>query len=130
MTPSRKVLFEAAHKRTPKDAAQSDAGPADGAPAGTTPPSGPAATPTGAAATRRTGSATVPAENGPAQRGAKKSFNEAAHKLGHWPMEPVEPRQAQEPSEAIKAASDDQRDVVASAGKLVLALGALGIVYG
>jgi KUP system potassium uptake protein len=126
MTPSRKVLFEAAHKRAPKDAAQGEAGTGEGAAA-----SGAATTPPPSAATTpRTGAATAPAENGPTQHGAKKSFNEAAHKLGHWPMEPVEPRQAQEPSEALKAASDEQRDVVAHAGKLVLALGALGIVYG
>ena len=34
------------------------------------------------------------------------------------------------PSAAIRAAADDERDVVAHAGRLVLALGALGIVYG
>jgi KUP system potassium uptake protein len=99
MTPSKRVLFEAAHKRGSHD-------DGDGAPA-----------------------ATVPPEAAPAP-GVKRSFNEAAHKLGHWPVEPAEPRPEKEPSEAIKAASDDQRDVVAHAGKAVLALGALGIVYG
>jgi KUP system potassium uptake protein len=106
MTPSRRALFEAAHKRGARDAANGD----KGAGAGTVPAEEPA----------------PPA----AEPGVRKSFNEAAHKLGHWPVEPVEPRQAKEPSEAIKAASDDQRDVVAHAGKAVLALGALGIVYG
>jgi KUP system potassium uptake protein len=61
----------------------------------------------------------------------RRSFNEAAHKLGYWPVGPA-PRRSNEdePSEALKAARDDDRDVVAHAGKAVLALGALGIVYG
>ena len=61
----------------------------------------------------------------------RRSFNEAAHKLGYWPVGPA-PRHSteDEPSEALKAARDDDRDVVAHAGKAVLALGALGIVYG
>ncbi|HWD75164.1 MAG TPA: KUP/HAK/KT family potassium transporter [Solirubrobacteraceae bacterium] len=59
----------------------------------------------------------------------KRNFNEAAHKLGHWPVRPA-PVKDTEPSEAIKAAANDERDVVAHAGRLVLALGALGIVYG
>ena len=60
---------------------------------------------------------------------AKRALNEAAHKLGHWPAEPEAPKE-REPSAALKAATDDERDVVAHAGKAVLALGALGIVYG
>jgi KUP system potassium uptake protein len=60
----------------------------------------------------------------------RQSFNEAAHKLGRWRIEPARRRAQAEPSEALKAAQDDQRDVVAHASKLVLALGALGIVYG
>ena len=45
---------------------------------------------------------------------------------------PSRPRHAvgPEPSDALRAAADDNRDVVAHAGKAVLALGALGIVYG
>ncbi len=67
--------------------------------------------------------------NGP-KTGVKRNFNEAAHKLGYWPVT-EEPRQKDTtPSAAIRAASDDERDVVAHAGKLILALGALGIVYG
>ncbi len=62
-------------------------------------------------------------------RPAKRNFNEAAHKLGHWPVQP-EPRKEHIPSAAMQAATDDDRDVVAHAGKAVLALGALGIVYG
>ena len=62
--------------------------------------------------------------------GVRRSLNEAAHKLGYWPVRP-EPRRADpEPSAALRAADDDNRDVVAHAGRLVLALGALGIVYG
>ena len=58
----------------------------------------------------------------------KRSFNEAAHKLGDRRMAPK--REQAGPSEELRAAQDDQRDVVAHAGKMVLALGALGIVYG
>ena len=60
----------------------------------------------------------------------KRNFNEAAHKLGYWPVRPAPVREDQEPSAAIRAASSDTRDVVAHAGRLVLALGALGIVFG
>ncbi len=66
--------------------------------------------------------------NGP-KSGVKRNFNEAAHKLGYWPVTAV-PRAAKGPSAAIRAASDDERDVVAHAGKAILALGALGIVFG
>jgi KUP system potassium uptake protein len=61
----------------------------------------------------------------------RRSFNEAAHKLGYWPVGPAPDRSGEdEPSEALQAARDEDRDVVAHAGKAVLALGALGIVYG
>jgi KUP system potassium uptake protein len=71
-----------------------------------------------------------PGDAGHATRtGVRRSLNEAAHKLGYWPVRP-EPRKEDEPSAALRAATDDQRDVVAHAGRLVLALGALGIVYG
>jgi KUP system potassium uptake protein len=59
----------------------------------------------------------------------KRALNEAAHKLGDRPVKPAA-RKDTGPSETIRAAADDQRDVVAHAGKLVLALGALGIVFG
>ena len=72
-----------------------------------------------------------PGDSGVAtQTGVRRSLNEAAHKLGHWPVEPEPVREEEEPSAALAAARDDTRDVVAHAGKLVLALGALGIVYG
>jgi KUP system potassium uptake protein len=59
----------------------------------------------------------------------KRNFNEAAHKLGHWPVQ-SQPRKERALSAALQAAADDERDVVAHAGKAVLALGALGIVFG
>jgi KUP system potassium uptake protein len=57
-----------------------------------------------------------------------RSLNEAAHKLEDWPdgREHAGERARAEPP----FARDGNRDVVASAGKLVLALGALGVVYG
>jgi KUP system potassium uptake protein len=61
----------------------------------------------------------------------RRSFNEAAHKLGYWPVGPAPDSPGEdEPSDALRAARDEDRDVVAHAGKGVLALGALGIVYG
>jgi KUP system potassium uptake protein len=60
----------------------------------------------------------------------RRNFNEAAHKLGYWPVGPAPVKEEKGPSDAIRAASDEQRDVVAHAGRLVLALGALGIVFG
>ena len=59
----------------------------------------------------------------------KRTLNEAAHKLGHWPAEPEAPKERAQ-SAAMQAATNDERDVVAHAGRAVLALGALGIVYG
>jgi KUP system potassium uptake protein len=64
-----------------------------------------------------------------APRSGRRSFNEAAHKLGNWPVGPA-PRRERGPSDAFRAATDDDRDVVAHAPKAVLGLGALGIVYG
>ncbi len=61
--------------------------------------------------------------------GPKRSFNEAAHKLGYWPVR-TEPRREEGPSAALRAADDDSRDVIAHASRLVLALGALGVVFG
>ena len=61
----------------------------------------------------------------------KRTLNEAAHKLGYWPVGPAPDRSSEgQPSPALRAARDEDRDVVAHAGKAVLALGALGIVYG
>ncbi|MFL5863181.1 MAG: potassium transporter Kup [Solirubrobacteraceae bacterium] len=62
-------------------------------------------------------------------RPGRRNFNEAAHKLVEWPPAPEAPKE-RPPSAAMRAATDEERDVVAHAGKAVLALGALGIVYG
>ncbi len=67
---------------------------------------------------------------GSGHSGVRKSFNEAAHKLGYWPVLRVGVPETQEPSDELRAATSDDRDVVAHASKAVLALGALGIVYG
>ncbi len=61
---------------------------------------------------------------------SKHSLNEAAHKLGYWPVTPETRVKQTGPSAALLAASDESRDVVAHAGKAVLALGALGVVFG
>jgi KUP system potassium uptake protein len=72
---------------------------------------------------------TVPTrtDNGDAGR-VRQTFNEAAHKLGYWPV-------SQAPAASVgKLAGakplDEERDVVAHASRTVLALGALGVVYG
>jgi hypothetical protein len=70
-----------------------------------------------------------PIDSGAARSG-KRSFNEAAHKLGHVAVGPAPRRKEHAPSDAFRAATDDDRDVVAHASKLVLSLGALGVVYG
>jgi KUP system potassium uptake protein len=58
-----------------------------------------------------------------------RSLHEAAHKLGYWPVAPVAAKDTG-PSETVRDAASDDRDVVAHASKAVLAFGALGIVYG
>jgi KUP system potassium uptake protein len=66
------------------------------------------------------------------RHGARRSFNEAAHKLGYWA--PPAGSAHEEASEATRrrfeALADSQRDVIAHAGRAVLVLGALGVVYG
>ena len=59
--------------------------------------------------------------------GPKRTFNEAAHKLSSWQVRPQETPQK---SGVELAAGDSERDVVAHGRKAVLALGALGVVYG
>jgi KUP system potassium uptake protein len=107
------------------------AGPERGSKSGVTPTPGRRALSEGAhkiAAPPTDGTDAVPPVNGP-RTGVKRNFNEAAHKLGYWPVTEA-PREEKGPSAAIRAASDDERDVVAHAGKAILALGALGIVFG
>jgi KUP system potassium uptake protein len=63
----------------------------------------------------------------------KRSFNEAAHKLGYWAPPSVD-SEAEAKSEALRrrfaALADHDRDVLAHAGRGVMVLGALGVVYG
>jgi KUP system potassium uptake protein len=56
----------------------------------------------------------------------RRSFNEAAHKLGHWDLTPAALRERPRPA----GGPEEERDVVAHAARAVLALGALGVVYG
>jgi KUP system potassium uptake protein len=62
----------------------------------------------------------------------KRVFNEAAHKLGYWA--PPVPDSTEIESDAARkrfdALADYDRDVIAHAGRAVLVLGALGVVYG
>ena len=64
--------------------------------------------------------------------GEKQIFNEASHKLGYW--RPEAPSDKEEDAEAVRqrfeALEDTKRDVITDASKAVLALGALGVVYG
>jgi KUP system potassium uptake protein len=63
----------------------------------------------------------------------KRSLHEAAHKLGYWrpPSSNGDDADASEEAQRrFDALADHDRDVVAHAGRAVLALGALGVVYG
>jgi KUP system potassium uptake protein len=67
-------------------------------------------------------------QQAPAGSTVKRTLNEAAHKLSYLPD-----RRRPEPMISRPSAlslADDDRDVIPHAGKLVLALGALGVVYG
>ena len=66
--------------------------------------------------------------NGQPPTAVRRTFNEAAHKLGYWPVTPV--KAIERNGKLPIAADDDDRDVVAHASRIVLALGALGVVYG
>jgi KUP system potassium uptake protein len=59
---------------------------------------------------------------------ARRNLNMAAHKLGYWPVSSTLPMTAARNGAAI--AVDPERDIVAQGSRLVLALGALGIVFG
>ncbi|MGA9634812.1 MAG: KUP/HAK/KT family potassium transporter, partial [Solirubrobacterales bacterium] len=61
----------------------------------------------------------------------KRVFNEAAHKLGYWrPEAPSKDDESEAVRERFEALQDTQRDVITDARRAVLALGALGVVYG
>ena len=60
----------------------------------------------------------------------RHSFNEAAHKLGAWSVAPEPHPQPKIRGAKLTGPVDEERDVVAHGSKAVLALGALGIVYG
>ncbi|MBV9819750.1 MAG: KUP/HAK/KT family potassium transporter [Solirubrobacterales bacterium] len=60
----------------------------------------------------------------------RRTLNEAAHKLEYRPARLPAATGPQRPSQAIRSATDENRDVVPHAGRAVLALGALGIVFG
>jgi KUP system potassium uptake protein len=61
----------------------------------------------------------------------KRIFNEAAHKLGYWrPEAPSKEDESDAVHKRFEALQDTQRDVITDGSKLVLALGALGVVYG
>ncbi len=64
--------------------------------------------------------------------GVRRSFNEAAHKLGYWGPPAVSAHEAQSDAtrRRFEALADSQRDVIANAGRAALAVGALGVVYG
>jgi KUP system potassium uptake protein len=60
--------------------------------------------------------------------GARRNLNMAAHKLGYWPVTSTLPRTMERAGLASKP--DPERDIVAQGGRAVLALGALGVVFG
>jgi KUP system potassium uptake protein len=63
----------------------------------------------------------------------RRSFNEAAHKLGYWgppASSALHDAESAEARQRFEALADTRRDIVARAGLAALALGALGVVYG
>jgi KUP system potassium uptake protein len=65
------------------------------------------------------------ATTGPGQT-PRKSLHEAAHKLDRWWISPAVLRERPRPAGAV----EEERDVVAHGARVLLALGALGVVYG
>lgn len=66
--------------------------------------------------------------NGSPSPGPRRSFNEAAHKLGYWPV--AHTSKLSDHGVATVTAPDDDGDVVAHGSRTLLALGALGVVFG
>jgi KUP system potassium uptake protein len=63
----------------------------------------------------------------------KRTFHEAAHKLGYWgppASATLKEPDSEEARKRFAELADYHRDVIATAGRAVLALGALGVVYG
>src|SRR5579864_1481374 len=62
----------------------------------------------------------------------KRIYHESAHKLGYWAPPPDDGRgeDSEEARRRFEELADYHRDVIAGAGRAVLALGALGVVYG
>jgi len=60
--------------------------------------------------------------------GARRNLNMAAHKLGYWPVSSTLPRTMARNGRAL--ALDPERDIVTQGSRLLLALGALGVVFG
>jgi KUP system potassium uptake protein len=62
----------------------------------------------------------------------RRTFNEAAHKLGEFaPRDRPDPeKESEEVRLRFEALAHSDRDVIAHAGRAVLVLGALGVVYG
>jgi KUP system potassium uptake protein len=67
-----------------------------------------------------------------APRKSKRVYHEAAHKLGYWgPDDDVgEDPESEEAQRRFAELADYHRDVIADAGRVILVLGALGVVYG
>jgi KUP system potassium uptake protein len=68
----------------------------------------------------------------PGNGGPRRSFNEAAHKLGYWgpPSVSAHEQESEATRRRFEALSDSQRDVIAHGSRGLLVLGALGVVYG
>ncbi len=62
----------------------------------------------------------------------KRSLHEAAHKIGYVAPQPGSAlaEESEATRKRFEALADDNRDVIANAGRAVLVLGALGVVYG
>jgi KUP system potassium uptake protein len=79
------------------------------------------------------GACVTPRDQATSRPAGKQSFNMAAHKLGGAaaPLRHgVREGESETTRRRFEALADSQRDVVANAGRAVLTLGALGVVYG
>src|SRR5262249_32673792 len=67
------------------------------------------------------------ASNG-AKPSGRRNLNMAAHKLGYWPTTPKGGVSTN--GGAARLEADRERDIVVQGSKMLLALGALGVVFG